>query len=530
MMNLSRYVMVVATVWCFAQLSARAELRTVALTSTDAPGTTDASFSEFEAPSLNIAGQTAFYGKLAGLGVNNNSDTGFWSEGTGTGLALVARTGDPAPGTAGAVFSSFTENPILNNAGQTALQGRLTGGDVNTDNVAGIWSEGGGGGLALVARSGDPVPGQTGLNYGGLSVSALNAAGQTAFSGTLSGPAVRNDNNSAIWSESGGSGPVMIAREGDLMPGAGGDEFSTLTATRPFINDAGLTVFLVGRDGFNFGSNRGQGIWRHDAVNGLSPIISSTSTSLRGLNSAGHAVFVEGGSQRPSVRREGYGSGLKLVARSREPAPGFPGESFSSFRSPIINDRSHTAFFGVLEAPSGFGGVGLSGVWSESPDGELKLIASEGGPAPGTDGATFTDFQVDTIFNTELALNRFGQVAFYAFLEGPDVNAGNDAGIWAQDVDGELKLIVREGDMIDVDNGPGVDTRRVFALEFRGSRGNAGGTLSGFNDLGQVAFKARLGFGQGVFVSDAVAVPEPSAALFAGIAVCGGLMCPRRMR
>ncbi len=114
-----------------------AALRTVAFSGDTAPGTTD-SFANVFGPVLNNAGQTAFRGRL------NNSGDGIWSEGGGSGLALVARSGDNAPGTS----ENFTDlyDPALNNAGQTAFGGRLNG-------TYGIWSEGKGSGLALVDRT-----------------------------------------------------------------------------------------------------------------------------------------------------------------------------------------------------------------------------------------------------------------------------------------------------------------------------------------------------------------------------------------
>ena len=45
---------------------------------------------------LNDAGQTAFYSRLAGSGVDTSNDDGIWSERSGS-LALVARSGNQAP-------------------------------------------------------------------------------------------------------------------------------------------------------------------------------------------------------------------------------------------------------------------------------------------------------------------------------------------------------------------------------------------------------------------------------------------------
>src|SRR5262245_28410835 len=96
-----------------------AGLRTVALTGQPAPGTlSGVSFNTFDAhifqgppiplfrgPVLNDAGHVAFRANLTGSGVNSLNNQGVWSEGSGN-LALVARTGSPAPG--GGNFGPFS--------------------------------------------------------------------------------------------------------------------------------------------------------------------------------------------------------------------------------------------------------------------------------------------------------------------------------------------------------------------------------------------------------------------------------------
>ncbi len=80
-----------------------------------------------------------------------------WHPTADAALKTVALTGDIAPGTNNN-FTSFLSGPVLNNAGQTAFRGVLSG---STGTDRGIWSEGGGGGLALVARAGNTAPGTT---------------------------------------------------------------------------------------------------------------------------------------------------------------------------------------------------------------------------------------------------------------------------------------------------------------------------------------------------------------------------------
>jgi hypothetical protein len=128
-------------------------------------------------------------------------------------------------------------------------------------------------------------------------------------------------------------------------------------------------------------------------------------------------------------------------------------------------------------------------------------------------------------------LNAAGQTAFNAQLIGSDgVSAGS--GIWATDRSGVLQLVARRGDLLEV--APG-DFRTISLLTFLGDRdshstGNSDGRPSAFNNLGQVAFSAIFTDGtSGIFVSNRVAVPEPSTFLLAAAAVAG-LLLPKRVR
>ena len=140
-------------------------LSLVARTGSQAPGAPggvnfriDPAFELFS-PVLNSAGQTAFYGGLT------DGNVGLWSEGSGS-LTLVARSGIQAPGTPAGVNLSFSAGlspfhldwPKLNDAGQTAFVGALTGAGVTSTNNWGVWSNGSGS-LELVARAGDQAPG-----------------------------------------------------------------------------------------------------------------------------------------------------------------------------------------------------------------------------------------------------------------------------------------------------------------------------------------------------------------------------------
>jgi hypothetical protein len=221
-------------------------------------------------PSLNDAGQVAFSGDLTDSATNGTS--GIWAGSPGS-LHLVARQAAQAPGLpSGVKLGSFvTVKPAFNNAGQTAFTNNLSNGK------RAVYSEGSGL-LNLVALSGTPAVGTVdGSNFSGFGAPVLNAAGQTAFAGSLSGAAVDASNSSAIWSE--GTGTLkLIARSGNAAPGtADGVTFGDISA--PSINALGQTVFTAALTGAGIDSSNDKGVWATD-INGLLNLIVRTGDQL----------------------------------------------------------------------------------------------------------------------------------------------------------------------------------------------------------------------------------------------------------
>jgi hypothetical protein len=95
-----------------------------------------------------------------------------------------------------------------------------------------------------------------------------------------------------------------------------------------------------------------------------------------------------------------------------------------------------------------------------------------------------------------------------------------------------LHLIAREGDPLEV--APG-DIRVMAEFDpirtMYSASANEDGRRSSFNDQGQIAL--TIGFtdgSSGIFVFDAVAVPEPTAALLFFSATVGAVALIRRQR
>ena len=147
-------------------------------------------------------------------------------------------------------------------------------------------------------------------------------------------------------------------------------------------------------------------------------------------------------------------SGLRLVVREGQQAPGFaekvvfgweyPG---GSFPSRAVSDDA-----GTLAIKSGLRGPGIDiynqeSIWRIRND-ELELLVQSGSQAPGTEAGT------DFWHLDRPLVSKAGRIAFHAELIGAGIDSLLDNGIWAEDAEGNIQLIVREGDLFDVDPGP----------------------------------------------------------------------------
>ncbi len=507
-------------IWCFVNavcasaICAPYQINTITLSGNQAPGTPNGQvFSSFHIPTINDKGQTAFTAFLSGAGANTTNNSGIWSQGGGN-LALVARKGSAAPGTnAGTTLASFN-TPTINAVGQTAFRASLAGANVTSTNNVGIWS--GGSSLGLVAREGQAAPGGlAGQVFRGLNGLVFNDQGQAAFRADLSGAGINPTNDSGIWSQ--GNGTLsMVAREGAAAPGTGsGRVFSKLGIS--VLNDAGQIALQSTLTGGGINSTNDTGIWR-DAGVGLAMVAREGDVAPGAgggrfgnlvapvINNAGQIAFT--GSLTGSGTNDTNNSGvwsdtgvLKLVAREGSQAPGTSnGQKFSAIAPPVINSDGQIAFRALLTGAN----VNFNndfGIWSEG-GGDLALVAREGNPAPGADSGQRFGVLRSPVFNGN------GHTAFLSSISGVNINSTNDAGIWSNAM-GQLSLVIREGDTLEVSSG---DFRTVkdFALFSEG--GNEDGRVNSFNEKGTLAFVASFtDDSSGIFTASILADPVLSA-------------------
>lgn len=222
-------------------------------------------------PMMSNANGQALFGNAL-VGATAATDASVWRFTPGIGNELVAREGDGAPGTAGAVyttsFSMFTAN--FNNAGQAAFVTTLSGGDVvGTTNNSAVYVATPAG-ATLAWRNGAAAPGTDAMF---LAASAFNLAldngGRVALTATITGGTSVATNDSGLWYGAPGA-LSLIAREGAAVP--------TLNATfnsiaNPRANVLGQLVFTSSMLSGDAALNGRTALMAFDPIAGLFPLM-----------------------------------------------------------------------------------------------------------------------------------------------------------------------------------------------------------------------------------------------------------------
>lgn len=203
-------------------------LAKVVTTSETAPGTSSATYSALEMPSMGSAGTFAFRGVLNTDGDNtaNDKNDGIWRGTLAGGLSPVIRRGDPAlPGMPVGSKVGNLWNGWLNQNNRGAWRGWVdTAGDGISPFPAdtyGIYTDIGGT-LRLLISVNDSAPGIAGATHASLDHPVVSGAsggpnGYLAYIGTVTGGGTTAANNKGIWRSTNGGAPVLVLRTGDTM-------------------------------------------------------------------------------------------------------------------------------------------------------------------------------------------------------------------------------------------------------------------------------------------------------------------------
>lgn len=252
---------------------------------------------------------------LAGSGTNPvtvGNDKAVWIYTPGSGLAQLVREGDATP-IAGTTYGNATNTWSLGNGsttfnalGQllcsTSLTGAVTSG---VDDLAMLLLSASG--SQVVFRRGDAAPGVPGavLQTSSDSSMCLSDSGRVAFQcAMLQTGSVTATNDTGIWAGTPGN-LVLVAREGDVAPGTGGQTFGNTSGQAMIMNGAGQVLFV------NSLSGGSSSYWAWDPVLGLmavrlpnDPIQVGPSLTQTAFVS-GHIQFTNGDTRPLSFANDG---------------------------------------------------------------------------------------------------------------------------------------------------------------------------------------------------------------------------------
>lgn len=256
-------------------------LRLVANDGATAPGiATDTVFGGFSGKTLNNAGQVALIAGLEGPNVSS-SDRAIYIDTPGEGLRLIANSGATAPGLpSGTVFDTGTTQfgtlPQLNNAGQVAFSGKITGPGTNPlDNA--IYVDTPGEGLRLIASSGSEAPGAApDTVFGELSSSpVIDDSGRVVFSANIAGPNVA-PGESALYVDTPGDGLQLLSIVGELELELfqSMEEVTLFSSRDTYPQSTGVPTYM-GIFPVQGTSQYGFGIWMEDELGGLQLMVQS---------------------------------------------------------------------------------------------------------------------------------------------------------------------------------------------------------------------------------------------------------------
>lgn len=474
-------------------------------------------FDGFSAPSLNKYGEIAFGANLEEVDTGDSSRFESVLLFNSSGLHLLAATDQtaPKPGNDG-VFEYF-DAPQISELGIAMYRAKPRGSSwainergiwiswvVNdpagaypqTDILGRVWDR------AIIDYLGNES--EEGGKYDLLSNPIIVEPISFAFIGDLyEGPF---EDVTGIWYQDARGSETWNIPEPRLLALTGrplqGDSLviDRIEAYEPIDTTGGIALARI-EEGPNITKANNLGLWRI-VLEGDATLLFQTGTidSITGapistighpsVNSSGQAaVWVE-------IQNENLSEGIYIVSEdsaqpllvANEPISiGDEPLTIQSIFDPVINRLGDVAFLASLESENPITQYAL---FRQKSGDSLELVAKTGTQAPGVFEGTF--FQ--SISSPRL--NDNGQLAFIATLDGSNdtISDTTDSGMWAHDENGNLVLVTREGNTIEVREN---SYRTVSGFE-----------IGGFNADSELALKITFTNGESAI---AMGTAEPAA-------------------
>jgi len=408
---------------------------------------------------LAPSGEVGFVGTINGTvgGPGGNGAVGFLRNGACT---LIAKGGDPAPGTgAGVSFSSDFGYVGIADGAKLVFSGGLAG--PGMWGVQGLWYADALG-LDLVVLRGDTLPGTpAGTKLYSPPRGYVTDAGQVVFLGYVEGPSAWAN---GIWSWERGVGFTPVAIEGQSA--LGGPATWTGIAGPLIVKGGGeLYFFATLSDGSASIIGGTPGALARiatvgDSVPGVSP--TTTIQSFLGLhvaNDVGDVLFncvLDNGSGglRRAIVRTGTG-GPQALAIQGDPAPvGFdPTATYANdLRPAAINNAGHAAFVAAYFASCPQSPCSSLGVFLDNGTVQPVLLNNRHDttlPPP----YEVTDFE-------RVALNEFDCVAIQGY-----VSLGNSRGVWGWTATTGIFPLTIPGSQVEIHPGDFGTTKLAWLPE-----------------------------------------------------------------
>lgn len=232
--------------------------------------------------------------KLNVGGVISSNDTLIWSSAAGG--APIAREGSASP-IAGADYGQYLTRVVSSQANERfAFGSHLVETPFSPSDNTALFVGTLGSAPVAVVREGDTAPGTPGtfLTFPGESI---NSSGEIAFRSNITGGGSSSSDNEGIWTDAGGAGLQLVAREGEVAPClpdalVAFERFSTLAIGDDgsvcffaYLRDAtAATVVNSGNDG---------SIWRFDPVAGQLHLIAREGEIANNTNDAVYNAITE---------------------------------------------------------------------------------------------------------------------------------------------------------------------------------------------------------------------------------------------
>jgi hypothetical protein len=432
---------------------------------------------------------------------------------------LIAKTGDLAPGTS--TQADATMQTIANTAQFATLQDPMGNGGTafigtlklkatlaTAANDQGIWSNAfpdSATTLSLVARKGSTAALATGQSadnalYHSFTAAALNDGGHLFWVSKLSGVAAAS--SQALFVQSAAAGPAQRL----LQTGQTVTVGAATPAVKSFLALNAPSALASGLTGYGAGQANGgalvpvvltlTGAGSPKAIGTVGPNQALTLQAVTGtavpagtgvgagnwktlgapaMGATGALAFradvAVGTTKTTGVFLQPPGGALTAIAQFGNPAPGFTGRTYGALGDPLLNTLGDLMFFAQIPAVS-TAAQSEALYWLPVGGTDPQRVEFTGDTAPDASGVAMAGVEFSRFTGAALpcstATSTLAGPVFTAVLKNApgmtSVKPGNNAGLWALDHAGTVRLLVRTGSTVN-----GKILRSIGAFRFASS-------------------------------------------------------------